>query len=515
MNFIVGKVPRAAAQSTAYLEADGWDDWFSFQTLFILVVFDEIGARHDIGAVKIGEQGLRDAKASDKAPGKRAPSLPTQFKRFTERHFSLGQNENYYEGLNELPDGLRTEILASLRDCAFDLTIFNQHEQERVMQISLLRSVPESHVKQRFNRLAHGNAALTDFFFEYSFAHPEGVTERPQISFQVQPLSEPPTNLHVLIGRNGVGKTRCFRHLVHAILNPDTTPEEHGQVSEVRSEHVGGAFAGLVVVSFSAFDEFALPKPIRNGILAHRIGIPVAENADTGVEGETQPLRTFEEDFREAIDRCISGPRLRRFREAITTLETDPLFAEANISALLNGESEEAADTVTALFERMSSGHKIVLLSITRLVELVDERTLVLLDEPEGHLHPPLLSAFVRALSDLLVKRNGVAIVSTHSPVVLQEVPKSCAWLLWRSGREARVARPEIETFGENVGILTREVFGLEVTRAGFHRLLKVAVAEPESDFDSVMAKFSGQLGAEAQMIVRSLLAIRDRESLQ
>jgi len=66
---------------------------------------------------------------------------------------------------------------------------------------------------------------------------------------------------------------------------------------------------------------------------------------------------------------------------------------------------------------KLSSGHAIVLLTITRLVEL-DERSLVLIDEPEVHLHPPLLSAFVRALSDLLIELNGVAIVATHSPVM-------------------------------------------------------------------------------------------------
>lgn len=41
-----------------------------------------------------------------------------------------------------------------------------------------------------------------------------------------------------------------------------------------------------------------------------------------------------------------------------------------------------------------------MLLSITKLVEFVEERSLVLMDEPEAHLHLPLLSAFVRALSD-------------------------------------------------------------------------------------------------------------------
>ncbi len=86
-----------------------------------------------------------------------------------------------------------------------------------------------------------------------------------------------------------------------------------------------------------------------------------------------------------------------------------------------------------------------MLLTITRVVETLEERSLVLLDEPEAHLHPPLLSAFIRSLSDLLVNRNGVAIVATHSPVILQEVPKSCAWRIRRIGRQAKIERPTTE----------------------------------------------------------------------
>lgn len=91
------------------------------------------------------------------------------------------------------------------------------------------------------------------------------------------------------------------------------------------------------------------------------------------------------------------------------------------------------------------------------------------MDEPESHLHPPLLSAFTRALADLLTNRNGVAIIATHSPVLLQEVPRECVWKLRRNGLVASADRPECETFAENVGFLTREVFQLEVAKSGFH----------------------------------------------
>lgn len=158
----------------------------------------------------------------------------------------------------------------------------------------------------------------------------------------------------------------------------------------------------------------------------------------------------------------------------------------------------------------MSSGHAIVLLSITKLIETVEEKTLILLDEPESHLHPPLLSAFIRALSDLLINRNAVAILATHSPVVLQEVPKSCVSILDRKRLTLKVYRPENETFAENVGILTREIFGLEVVKSGFHNLLTGSVNSGES-YEEIIKEYNNQLGFEGKAILRSLIANRDK----
>jgi hypothetical protein len=193
-------------------------------------------------------------------------------------------------------------------------------------------------------------------------------------------------------------------------------------------------------------------------------------------------------------------------------LETDPIFRDAQVTRIAaEDDDEEVKKRASRLFRNLSSGHKIVLLTTTRLVETVEERTLVLLDEPEARLHPPLLSAFVRALSDLLVNRNGVAVIATHSPVVLQEVPKRCAWKIRRTGRQIDAERPELETFGENVGVLTREVFGLEVTESGFHRLIREAIADRA--FVDVVQQFGGELGDEARALVRAFIAARDSGS--
>jgi hypothetical protein len=70
--------------------------------------------------------------------------------------------------------------------------------------------------------------------------------------------------------------------------------------------------------------------------------------------------------------------------------------------------------------------------------------------------------------------------------------------------------RPARETFGENVGTLTHEVFALEVTDSGYHRLIREAV-RASLGYQGVLDHFHGQLGSEARTIARTLIAIRDR----
>jgi hypothetical protein len=79
-------------------------------------------------------------------------------------------------------------------------------------------------------------------------------------------------------------------------------------------------------------------------------------------------------------------------------------------------------------------------------------------------------------------------------------------WKIRRSGSAVAIDRPRIETFGENVGVLTREIFGLEVTHSGFHKLLSTSV-DGASNFDDVLLRFRGQLGGEAKAILHAMIA--------
>ncbi len=494
------------------LVTDNWNDWFIWVTQFYAIVVAADGTRTDIGHVKIARMGMTHQTGRTQ--------LPPTFPALDGNWFSMGQSENYYETLNTLGHQYRDRFLAALQDCARDLTLLDRHAGEEVLGRSLLRDIDSDRVRNRFHRLALGDAALTGFSFSFEFpADPRAVDEPPTITFRVTPASHPPSNIHVVIGRNGVGKSRCFDLLGRAFLgreaprggSPGILSPLGMSASFLGRSH---GFAGLVTVSFSPFDKYGplVTNPAGLDVRYAYVGLiresaEVRENSED-TSADTAPLTIKAQpdlfkDFKEGIIACRVGKRRDRWAHALELLEADPLFKEAEISAIVDDEDEGWEQRAARLFRNLSSGHSIVLLIITKLVELVEEKSLVLIDEPEGHLHPPLLSAFIRALSDLLTDRNGVAIIATHSPVVLQEVPKTCAWILSRSGLSSRADRPRHETFGENVGILTHEVFGLEVMQTGFYRMISEAVQT--RNYDEVIDYFDQKLGGEARALARTL----------
>jgi len=504
---------RTPAQATgkAFLLTDNWDDWFKFSTLYVLVIFDEDGERHSVGGVKIGQFNMADDQ--------RRPTIPEDFDELDERFFSLGQDDSYYADLNRLGASARDRVLTALRDVALDPALFERALREKVTGTSLLRSVTRATVEGQFHRMAQGGARLSGY--EFSYTAPTRTRSKIvplKLFFTVAPESYPPTNVHVLIGRNGVGKTTILNNMTQAIVDEDADEEQVGAFSTETDDFGDQLFTSLVSVTFSAFDPFE-PLPTRQdkskGVQYAYIGL---KQTGTGKDGRPRPPKSPEAlsgDFGSSVLICRQGARVSRWRRALEMLQADPIFRDADVASLARPgvESDELKTEARKLFKNLSSGHKIVLLTITRLVETVEEKTLVLLDEPEAHLHPPLLSAFVRVLSDLLINRNGVAVIATHSPVVLQEVPQSCVWKIRRTGTRAIAERPDVQTFGENVGLLTREVFGLEVTQSGFHKMLRDAAADLPT-YDAVVRRFNGELGDEARAIVQGLLSARDDEDV-
>ncbi len=495
------KRPDSSSPEGAYLEANAWGD-YGFTTLWALY-YVKRGEITPIGSVKIGDLG-----------DNKTPAVPKSFTTLPDEFFSLGQGEDYYDRLKELGDNVRLEILRGLRDIALDLDLYQRVQHLEVTRNSLLRSVTALAVQTQYHRIAVGGVKLSPYSFSYHSPDVDrhGEPTHPcRLDFNVEPQANPLTNVHVLIGRNGVGKSFTLNDIAIALTRPT---ESAGKVEFHQHENklLASRFANVISVAYSAFDAFEPPRrqsSAKNAMRYQYIGLKrIGSKEEDSPRPKTSPSlknhNALAAEFGLSMKNVVETRRFGLWLDYIGLLSSDPLF-ESIVRRMINLSSDDSREAARKTFADLSSGHKIVLLILTRLVETVEEATLVLIDEPESHLHPPLLSAFMSALSKLLEDRNGVAIIATHSPVVVQEVPSNCVWKLLGSGSVLTAHNPAMQTYGENVGTLTQEIFGLEVTESGFHRALAEAVRDG-GDYEQILARFGHQLGGEARALLQSMV---------
>lgn len=493
--FIVkeGWPPSSGNPGTFILVSDNWDD-FTYKTTYKLYSPMASGEVIEIGYVKIASLGMKEGDTT---------KVPQEFNQLPENFFSLGQGREYYEALMALPNNQGSLVLKAMNDIASDEKTFNKAKDEEVFERSLIREIPIHTVTSQFKRIAAGQAPLTPYKFYYRRQFINENTPDLELEFSVNPESTPPTNVHVLIGANGVGKSMLLRDMVSIASGHENafgTLQNDITVLKLDSDIV--PFVNVVHISYSAFDKRIRSNSRSNDIKVHVVGLSSLNHT------------TLDLQFSESFWICTKEPRRKRLITAIRTLErADPLLADVGLSTFLESISDIDDQTLVNQFKSMSSGHKIAVLTVTRLVELVEEQSLVLLDEPEIHLHPPLLSALTRAISDLTIDRNGVAVIATHSPVVLQEVPKSCVWRLQRSGDDLRASRLYVESFGESVSKLTSEVFHLDVSKTGYHDILRDIIAKTGS-IESALDLLDEQLGDEGRFVLNSLAHTKDKEDV-
>lgn len=505
MFYILNSRPAELTQykSGVILIKDNWDDWFRYETQHYMCYVDSEGTPHEIGNVKIGQKNM--------VSGQRSAAVPEQFLQLPIDCFSLGQSDFYYERINALGYRLREDILGGLRDLAFFPDLYAQVRRLDVTITSLMRDVSHFTLTSQYQRIAKGHARLTTYDIEYTYPAVEG-TIPAKLTFHVEPESNPPTNIHVVIGRNNVGKTFLIRNVISSIYSIDDG-KDHGMLRSTNSSTgrlVNArrqAFANVLCVSFSPFDDYS--EMIER--LSKRTAMPFTYIGLT----QNDLTESLCSDFVNSLKICLMLKRkTEMLNAAISLLELDPIFARSELKSLISNnrddKNEDISKVVYTTFKRLSSGHQVIMLTLTQLICKLTERTLVILDEPENHLHPPLLAAFIRALSELLINYNGVALIATHSPVILQEVPKSCVWKITRNGSEVTPSRLENESFGATIGALTREVFELEIRQSGFHKLLENEVNKGMS-YEAIKKLFNNELGDEALALIRTLILLRDK----
>ncbi|ADM08202.1 hypothetical protein PB2503_00607 [Parvularcula bermudensis HTCC2503] len=513
VKFLSGESPATKRYPHAVLTQNNWDD-YGYKTTFQVTLHVTADERHHLGNIKIIEAHRTGGYTE-------MPEKP--FSRLSAGHASLAAELDYYETLYKLGRSIYEPFLKGLRDVAFDDEIKAEVEDSEAFEVSLLRFVGAKRTLADAARLFRKDglpAKRRTRGFKVKFkTRTARTSDSFVIEFDFRRQGRLPNRINALIGYNGTGKTRILSNL--AIV---ASGYGYGSKREIL-ENAAGRFVGnappfktVVVVSYSAFDTFVIPGSTEqekerledSGEIFGYVycGLRV-RSGDEDASANERPyrLRTpleVEAEFLDALNRVRKAERLETLLEVLKPLLRDPSFQRIGLTQFYTNRDDDA---LAELFRGLSSGHKVVLKIVTELTAHISgsEPTLVLIDEPETHLHPPLLAAFLKSIRACLETFDGYAIMATHSPVVLQETPAKYVHVLRRHADESRVVSPSVETFAESIGVITQEVFNLNDGSTDWHETLQELARR--NSLEEIEEAFGRKLGFAARSYV---LSVRD-----
>lgn len=477
-----------------YFIRDSWNDYGYFTTYSVHLVKRSV--KEEIGYVKFGYAHLGPDDISVTISQEKLDNG------LDKDYFSLGTLSYYRILRREFPQDERNKLFITLNDMAFNPDILKNNLHHKVVQTSLLRSTSESDVYKQFHSIAIGGEYTLARWLEIFQMCDETDKRKLYHKFSVDSDSILPKNIHAIIGRNGAGKTHCLSQ-IYCALSHDTTRFTDSTFSCHASDNY---LSKVLFISFGSLDS-KLESVNGTKIKSEYLYIDNTES--------------ISEKFIEAMQSVfrLNSSRIPILQKAFQFIPSDSIEQAENIITkvkdLVHEDSilEIYLNDLHQVFMDSSPGNKILFYSIARLTELLSEGMLLLVDEPENHMHPEILSGLIQAYSYILNQENGMGIIATHSPLVLQEIPQSNVLKMSRQNQVSVWKKPEIETYGASISTLYREAFGVDSGTVGYIRLLKEYLNNNlGTESDEIRAKFQGKLGELAESYLEILLFEREKK---
>ncbi|WP_137223240.1 AAA family ATPase [Shewanella sp. MEBiC00475] len=477
LNVYVGDVAPAKIDrlnESFFLRNNSWDD-YSYQTTYQLFYIDKEKELLEIGTVKIATSDLKHHER---------PFLNGYIKDISKKYFSLGQDESYYSTLRELPNEGGKRLLAMLKDIAFNREVWIENKSSQALDYSLLRNVTNLDVIS-YQMVFKGEKGKLDYCLT--------INNTPSVSFKINHnLPFKNSNIHAVIGNNGVGKTTYLKEIAKKIVDDDFDCKI---LSDINTEDIDDGIKidyieKVLFISFSAFDN-NIPD-INDKYKFDYLGL---HNGEGGFKSP----ELLSKEFNSSLKNLINGKKLNYIKMVLKPLENVDYLGE-HIDYFF--ENIENLSKIVKMYSELSSGHRIVLHTLVLLMDSLHQGVVTLFDEPETHLHPPLLGAFLQSLQIICDTYNGLLIFATHSPIILQEILTENVLVLRRLDDNVTYTRPNVVTYGQNVSKLTRTAFGYQ--NVGFHNTISELVENKKITKKNISTY--NQIGSEATTLAWGLL---------
>lgn len=291
----------------------------------------------------------------------------------------------------------------------------------------------------------------------------------------------------MIIGKNGTGKTKIMGKLGTVLSSGDRA---------YYSTYIEGdkpLFKKVIAVSYSFFDDFEKPSLDDNNI--NKISYAYCGLIDKAFKGDVSSQ--LKDKLKKAILKIKKSSELTQsWKEILSSI----------LGEYDRGILEEILINPNSIDEKVSisSGHHIILSIFSEVISNIEQESILLIDEPENHLHPNAISNFMKMLNGLLKSFNSYAIISTHSPIIVQETPARYVQVINRNYYSATVTDLKIECFGEDLSNVISHIFNVKISESNYQTVFSNMVKEKGMTFENIEKVFNHKLSLHAKGIILS-----------
>lgn len=340
-----------------------------------------------------------------------------------------------------------------------------------------------------------------------------------------------PNGVIVFIGKNGCGKSTAIYRLAKLMYtDPTQRFRLKDDVGEIEPNNIG--VSKIFLISYSPFDNFILPTSYSSDYIKL---LKSGEDVNSRfvfcgirdiVKEESEILKEIKEKTDDQrLQKMLSDRKNKTYLKDISSLANE--FATA-LSLVISDICQKGQKWSSFLdncrinqpslfedikdlrygktkrffaekFMSLSTGHKFLMHTYARLLAYLDDNCLLLFDEPENHLHPPLLSFMISEIRKLLTDSHSVMFISTHSPVILQETFAKNVFVVRKIEKITSITQPQIETYGANISAITSEVFDLTTDVTKYHdainHLFEKWKMKDKASLESMLNEFEEKIG--------------------
>lgn len=505
------------------LEYDNWND-FGYCTTFHLHASKMLtdGNTRYLGSIHIMHYGQTTTEGSLAKYGIKVGMILQQF---PEDVISISFALDLYRGVSQLlPNKADRKAFVDALRLLFDTndSRYEMLKDDDCFNTSILRNATmDSFVLRKGKQYLFDERAFYDLeekTLKVKFARAD---EPIDLNFST-PVAEDgdesiPYSMIAFIGHNGCGKSTLLYQIARYLY---ASQKDRKKLKEITIEPSDVGITKLLMFSYSAFDNFLFPGVTlsdyrlmaegvesRNGRFVYCGVRDVAKEMESYIKDyinkkeatkEQEGAEEDEEDLvlaqEERINEIALKPISKLAEELFTALQA--IGANEVIRNQWIEMGDRCSELLPSLYAdikpfvikhyflwgeitpaeylKLSTGVKFFLHIMSHIYAYNEDNSVLLFDEPENHLHPPMLSFMMNEIRRSIRKTHSVMLVATHSPVIIQELFAYNVFVVQREGGNLLFGHPKTETFGENFGYINNMVFNLNSDMTNFHEVFNL-----------------------------------------